>query len=115
MSKGQESRNAEAKRSKRQSGAEREPDEELDFGPFFQYLSTANGHEIASKVVGIIDDIKKVTLAQSSSHAKLETSLKILVILAVIAAASLLTFWDKLSPTTGVLFGTLVGYIFGKK
>lgn len=32
----------------------------------------------------------------------------------VIAAVTGLTFFDKFTPSLGVLFGSLVGYIYGK-
>ena len=92
-----------------------EDEEEIDVGPFFWWLSTEKGHEIASKIVSIVDDVKKAALAQSASHARLEIWLKIVVILAVIGAATTLTIFDKFNPTVGVLFGTLVGYFVGRK
>ena len=92
-----------------------EGEEDIDMSPFFQYLSTDKGHEVAKTVLTIIDDIKKATVKHSAGHAKLETWMKIAVILAVIAAATLLTLSDKFNSTVGVLFGTLVGYIYGKK
>jgi hypothetical protein len=90
-------------------------DDELDTSPFFDYLRTQQGHEIASRAVSIIEDVKKAALSHSASNARLEKWLQIAIVVAVIAASTYLTATDKFNPTIGVLFGTLVGYVFGKR
>ena len=90
-------------------------EEDLDVGPFFSYLESEKGHEIASRTLKIIEDIKKATLENTYSHASFEKWLQVLIIAMVIAASSVLTYFGKFDSTIGVLFGTLVGYLFGKK
>ncbi len=90
-------------------------EEEIDLGPVLKYLESEKGHELASRTLRIIEDIKKATLETSSSHAKFEKWLQVTIISIVIIASSVLTFFGKFDSTTGVLFGTLVGYLFGKK
>lgn len=90
-------------------------DEEIDIGPFLAYLESEKGHEIASRSLKIIEDIKKATLETSSSHAKFEKWLQVTIIVIVIVSSSVLTYFGKFDSTLGVLFGTLVGYLFGKK
>jgi hypothetical protein len=92
-----------------------EYDEEIDIGPFLSYLETEKGHEIASRVLSIFEDIKKAALEKNASHAKFEKWLQVGIVLFVIVASSLLTYVEKFDSTVAVLFGTLVGYLFGKK
>jgi hypothetical protein len=90
-------------------------EEEIDVGPFLAYLESDKGHELASRTLKIIEDIKKATLEHTSSHAKFEKWLQVLIIAIVVVASSTLTYFGKFDSTVGVLFGTLVGYLFGKK
>lgn len=92
-----------------------EADESIDFNPFLDYLQTDKGHELASRTIGIVEDIKKATLEKSSDHAKFEKWMQFGVIIVVVVAASLLSYFGKFETSIGVLFGTLVGYIFGKR
>lgn len=90
-------------------------EEEIDVGPFLAYLESDKGHELASRTLKIIEDIKKATLETSASHAKFEKWLQVVIIAIVIVSSSVLTYYGKFDSTLGVLFGTLVGYLFGKK
>jgi hypothetical protein len=90
-------------------------DEEVDTSPFFTYLQSPQGHEITKSVVEIIQDIKKAALSQSAGQAKLEKYLQLGIVVTVIIAASVLAGMGKLESTISVLFGTLVGYVFGRK
>lgn len=91
------------------------PEDEIDLSPFFAYLKTPQGHEVAKNVIGFMNDIKKLTLDRSSSHFWLETIAKYSVIAIVVAAVTYLSSQGKLDTTTGMLFGTIVGYFFGQK
>ena len=95
--------------------ADNESEEEFDISPFLYYLESKNGHELASRVLAIFEDIKKATLDNASSHAKFEKWLQAVIVVVVVGAASTLTYFGKFDSTLGVLFGTLVGYLFGKK
>jgi len=41
-------------------------EEEIDAGPILAYLQSGNGHELASRTLKIIEDIKKATLEKTS-------------------------------------------------
>ncbi len=89
--------------------------DEIDIGPFLAYLESDKGHELASRTLKIFEDIKKSALENSASHAKFEKWLQVGIVVLVILASSFLTYVGKFDSTVGVLFGTLVGYLFGKK
>ena len=96
-----------------------EPDDEYEDegypSPFLEYLKTEKGHEVVIRVLSIVDDVKKETITHNASHAKLDKWLQIGIVFAVIVASTILTIFDKFNPTIGVLFGTLVGYVFGRR
>lgn len=83
--------------------------------PVLNYLQTERGHDIASRILNIIEDVKKATLEKTTSHATFEKWLQALIVVVVVGAASTLSYLGKFDTSLGVLFGTLVGYIFGKK
>lgn len=89
-------------------------DQEVDFAPFVDYLKSPQGHEIASRVVGVIEDVKKATIDKSYSHAIFNRWLEAGVIVLVVSAVVGLSVVDKLNPTVGVLLGSVVGYFFGR-
>lgn len=86
-----------------------------DLEPFFSYLNGERGHELAARLITVIEGIKQATLDKSASHALIEKYLQAGVILAVVIATSFLVYYGKFEASVGVLFGTLVGYAFGKK
>ncbi len=92
----------------------RQEEAEVDFAPLVDYLKSPQGHEIASRVVGLIEDVKKATLDKNYSHAKFNRWLEAGVIVVVISVVAALSLGDKLNPTVGVLLGSVVGYFFGK-
>lgn len=89
-------------------------EEELDYSPVLEYLQSPQGHELASRIVGIVEDVKKATIDKNFSHAKFNRWLEVGVIVVVVAAVVGLSIIDKLNPTVGVLLGSVVGYFFGK-
>jgi len=89
--------------------------EETDFQPLFNYLQSQQGHEIATRLLSVVEDVKKSTLEKTTSHAAFEKWLQAGIIFIVVVAASFLSYLGKFDTSLGVLFGTLVGYIFGKK
>lgn len=94
-----------------QAEAERE---KSDFAPLLDYLRSPQGHEMASRVVGVIEDVKKATVDKSFSHAKFNRWIEAGVIAVVVLSVGGLSLFDKLNPTVGVLLGSVVGYFFGK-
>lgn len=89
--------------------------EETDFRPLFTYLQSPQGHEITTRLLSVVEDVKKSTLEKTTSHAVFEKWLQAGIIFVVVVAASLLSYLGKFDTSLGVLFGTMVGYIFGKK
>lgn len=91
-----------------------EEDQEVDFSPFIDYLQSPQGHEIASRVVGIIEDVKKATIDKNYSHAKFNRWVEAGVIVVVVGVVAYLSIIEKLNPTVGILLGSVVGYFFGR-
>ncbi|WP_338092247.1 hypothetical protein [Leptospira levettii] len=103
-----------------------EPEEELAQIEFMDYLMSEPGHEIVKRIISLIEDIKKSTLDKNveltkinvTNNHKQRTFLIIqqtIVIVLVVIASIYLAVNDKFNPTIGILFGTLIGYFFGKK
>ncbi|TCS33101.1 hypothetical protein EDC30_11842 [Paucimonas lemoignei] len=86
-----------------------------DLQPLLNYLQSQQGHDIASRILSIVEDVKKATLEKTTSHAAFEKWLQAGIIVIVVIASALLSYLGKFDTSLGVLFGTLVGYIFGKK
>ena len=82
-------------------------DDDFDLTSFWAYLGTPAGHEVATRIVAIFEALR---------HAlqKTETYLRYGMVLAVIVAAVYLSINDKFDSTIGVLFGTLIGFFFGR-
>ncbi len=105
------------------------PDDDAEPGyplTIFDYLMSGEGKEIANRVVGVIESIQKATLEARADQARLNMKYTfkdrwlgyllqgVLVTLALFAVV-LLSYYDKLNATTGLLMGTLVGYAFGRR
>lgn len=86
-----------------------------DLEPFLKYLDGERGHEIASRLIAVIEAVKHATLDKSATNARVEKYIQATLILAVIVATSILVAIGRFEASVGVLFGTLVGYAFGKK
>jgi hypothetical protein len=100
----------------RDASEELEPVEDpWDVSPFFEYLKTPQGHEVTTRILQVVEDVKKATLDKSASHAIFEKWLQGIIIVIVILATSILSYLGKFETSVGVLFGTLVGYIFGRR
>ncbi len=89
-------------------------DDEIETGPFWAYLATPPGHEVATRVIAIFEDLKRFGMERNAGHQKIETFGKYGLVLAVIIASVFLSMNDKFDSTIGVLFGTLIGYFFGR-
>lgn len=86
-----------------------------DLQPILNYLQSPQGHEIATRLLSVVEDVKKSTLEKTTGHAVFEKWLQAGIIFVVVIAASFLSYLGKFDTSLGVLFGTLVGYIFGRK
>jgi len=90
-------------------------EEKIDFQQLFTYIGTEKGHEIISRTLAIFEDIKKAKLDKEEKHLRFATGYQIAIIILIILASSILTYFSKFDSTIGFLFGTLIGYLFGKK
>ena len=90
-------------------------DDSIDFTSFWEYVQSEKGHEVVQRIVGMIDDVKKATLAHHGSYAKLDKVLQYVLVIGVVVASAWLSVVDKFSTPVGVMFGTLVGYAFGRR
>ena len=88
--------------------------DDFDLGPFWAYLKTQEGHEIATRVVAIFEALRHAGMDRNALLQRIETFLRYSMVLAVIVAAVTLSLYDKFDSTIGVLFGTLIGYFFGR-
>jgi hypothetical protein len=97
------------------------------------YLQSKNGHEIATQVIGLVKEIKHSTLDRKvevdkviAEQTRLQVelmhkhygrllTLQTIVFALAIVAASFLTYVGKFESPVAILFGTLVGYFFGRK
>lgn len=79
------------------------------------YLSSDKGHEIASRLISVIESVKHSTIDSSATNVRIEKIVQAFVIVMVVGATSVLVALGKFEASVGVLFGTLVGYAFGKK
>jgi hypothetical protein len=99
--------------------------EDIDVGPLFDYISSDKGHEILTRLLDLIEGLKKATVDTASEQAKNDGKyshaekigfmrLQGFVFGVIVVAGSVLAFYGKFDSTLGFLFGTLVGYFVGK-
>jgi hypothetical protein len=99
--------------------------EEAPYPPFLEYLQSKEGHELASRIFSIIEDIKKATIESSAESHKRDSEynhkiqrlwlcLQSAVFGTTIVAAALLAWHGKLDATVAALMGTLFGYFLGR-
>src|SRR4051812_38621860 len=93
--------------------------------PLISYLQTPNGHELATKVVGLIENLQKATLDSAAEESRRQMEfqhcswrvgmwLQCGVFFVAIVTAGILAWNQRLDGAVGTLIGTLVGYVFGK-
>lgn len=76
-----------------------------------EFLKTENGNALANRVLDFFATSKDA----GTNHAKFNLLVRSGVVLAVILAVVFLTYFGRFDPAVGVLMGTLVGFIFGRK
>jgi hypothetical protein len=99
----------------------------------YNYLQSEKGHDIAKQILEIVKGVKQSTLGRNveqdkvnAEQAKMQTQLlhehygrilntQRLVFALTILATSFLTYFGKFESPVAVLFGTLVGYFFGRR
>jgi hypothetical protein len=101
-------------------------EEDVDFSSLFEYLKSPQGHDIASRIVGLVEGLKKATLDRTADlsvkqldaaqvHRKNTHLLQAGAMLMIVAASTILVLYSKFDTSVGVLFGSIMGYIFGKR
>jgi len=78
--------------------------------PILDFLKTESGGKFSDSVVNLINVLSQ---KYHTTH-KWETVAKVGSIIAVVIATSGLLYFGKFDPSVGVLFGTIIGYLFGK-
>jgi hypothetical protein len=100
-------------------------EEVVEYPPFLDYLSTKEGHELASRVVALFEGIQKATIEAGADQKKREVEfqhnttrlwmkLQAGAITAIIVAAVMLAWHGKLDATVATLMATLFGYFLGR-
>lgn len=93
---------------------------------FFDYLKSDQGKELAGRIVTLFEEIKKATLDKNARIAEKNVDnihsfntrfqiIQAIVYIVVILASGTLAYLDKFSPAVGLLFGTIIGYFFGRR
>lgn len=111
---------------KRQSQPAEKLWDEQDATDLFDYLKSQQGHELASRIITLIEEVKKTTLDKNVEHSRINMELEhkhrrnylivlTIVVAATVISATFLTYFGKFDSPIGVLFGTLVGYFFGRR
>jgi len=83
--------------------------------PILDFLATANGSQIATQMITAFQSLKQDGANAHIAISKFEKLITCTLVVVVIIAVTALTYADKFTPSIGVLFGSLVGYIYGKK
>lgn len=90
------------------------PGDDIDFGPFFSYLQSVQGHEVVTRILGMVEDVKKLALEKHVDQVKHNRWLEASVIVFVVGAICILSALDKLTTPAGIALGTIVGYFFAR-
>lgn len=99
--------------------------EDEEYPPLLDYLQSKEGHELASRIVAILEGIKKDTIESTSERHKRDSEhahqiqrlwlcLQVGVFALTISVAALLAWHGKLDATVAALMGTLFGYFLGR-
>jgi hypothetical protein len=83
----------------------------IDHSPVLHFLRTEQGKEIVNSVLAYFRNHGAI----SGKNQWWDKLFQALLVLAVLIAVTWLSWEDKFTPSLGVLFGSLVGYIYGKK
>jgi hypothetical protein len=92
-----------------------EPYQESSWVRFIEYLQTPQGDGRLGQAIEIYKESSLRNLDATKSNIIFVRLTQAILLLVVIIAASILAYCDKFNPTISLLFGTVVGYFFGKK
>ncbi|HLK34661.1 MAG TPA: hypothetical protein VKT29_16320 [Terriglobales bacterium] len=101
------------------------PATEPSYPAFLDYLQTKEGHELASRVLALIEALQKSTTEASADQkkreiefqhntARLGMKLSTAAVTAIVVTAGVLAWHGKLDATIATLMATLFGYFLGK-
>lgn len=82
---------------------------------FIEYLQTPQGDGRLGQAIEIYKGSLASKHAANKADIILVRSIQAILLILVIVAATVLAYYDKFNPTISLLFGTVVGYFFGKK
>ncbi len=96
-------------------------EEEGHYPPFLDYLQSKQGHETASRVLALFENIQTNTLKTSADQrasdlnfhhttTRLWLKLQTGIVATIIMVAGILAWVGKLDATVAALMGTVVGY-----
>ncbi len=83
--------------------------------PVLDFLATTNGSQIATQMISVFQSLQQDGSKTQLAINKFEKLITCILVVVIIGAVTALTYFDKFTPSIGVLFGSLVGYIYGKK
>lgn len=96
------------------------PPEEMDnllsgFGysraPWLRFFQSEQGNRIADKGMALIESFT----ARNHKSDTYELVAKLVAVIVIVLGIIILSHLDKFDPSIGVLFGTIIGYLFSKK
>ena len=94
---------------------EYEEEQPNGFVKFIEYLQTPQGDGRLAQAIDIYKQNSQRQLDALKVNAVALRATQLILIVSVIAAATFLSIEDKMTPTVSLLFGTVVGYFFGRK
>ncbi|CCN82022.1 hypothetical protein VIBNISFn27_600001 [Vibrio nigripulchritudo SFn27] len=83
--------------------------------PWLDFLASENGSKIANQTIEAFQGLQAEGSKAQLAISKFDKAVTCVLVVVVIIAVTGLTYFDKFTPSIGVLFGSLVGYIYGKK
>ena len=78
-------------------------------------MRTENGTQIANQMIDAFKGLQVEGNKAQVAISKFDKIMTCILVVVVVIAVTCLTYFDKFTPSIGVLFGSLVGYIYGKK
>ncbi len=100
--------------------------EGAEYPPLLDYLQTKEGHEVVSRILSIVEDIKKATIERSAEQHRQDAefhhrtvrfwlALQGVIFAATLLVAAVLAWHDKRNATVAAFMGTLLGYFLGRR
>lgn len=81
-----------------------------DWAPVLDYLKSPQGHEVAQRVLGIVETLQKNTLVRGNSVAKWDRVIQAAIVAAVLLSGTVLAALGKFTSEIGVVLVAVLGY-----